>query len=628
LASQGSYDPVTDIWTVGTLTDDGTATLDIVVTVDQAGAIVNVAEVTATDAPDPDSTPGNGDPGEDDRDSTVLTSDPIIDLTLDKDVSAPTAEVGSQVTYVLEVANDGPSDATGVVVNDDLPAGVSYVSHLASQGTYDPDTGIWAIGTVDTSIAQQLTITVVVDQPGLIRNLAEVTDQDQTDVDSEPAENELSPTSLPDQDDEGGAVLTGIQIDLELEKTVDVTDANVGDQVTYTLTLVNQGPSSATGVAVEEQLPAGLSFDSATASAGAYDPGTGLWTVGNLGVDAPVTLQIVATITAAGPVLNAAQVDAADQPDVDSTPSNDDGTEDDHDTVSINGLQVDLSLTKTVDDQTPDLGTTVSYTLELANAGPSDATGVVVMDELPVGVEWVTDTSGGAYDPSTGLWTVGSLASGDTVAIDIEVMTISPGAITNVAEVVEVDQPDVDSSPGNGDPDEDDRDGAVLTPQTGSVHGTLWLDRDGDGIFDDDELPIEGVTVLLLDTDGNLVASAVTDADGNYAFIDIAPGTYMVRVDRSSLPDTVGGQTYDPDSVSDSQHEITVVAGENVVDIDFGFQPAVPPVGLPAAPVDDGSDGGGLARTGLDAWSAGRFGLVLVLTGFGVLLVARRARTS
>ena len=72
------------------------------------------------------------------------------------------------------------------------------------------------------------------------------------------------------------------QADLSLAKMVSDATPNVGDTVTFTVTLTNSGPASASGVQVSDLLPAGLSFLGAVPSQGSYDGITGLWTVGTL----------------------------------------------------------------------------------------------------------------------------------------------------------------------------------------------------------------------------------------------------------------------------------------------------------------------------------------------------------
>jgi uncharacterized repeat protein (TIGR01451 family) len=108
---------------------------------------------------------------------------------------------------------------------------------------------------------------------------------------------------------------------------------NVGQNVTFRLTLTNDGPDTATGVTVRDQLPAGLTFVSATASQGTFNNTTGDWTVGDVANGASVTLDIVATLTTAGAKTNTAQVTASGTFDPDSTPG--DNTGDDSATVSV-----------------------------------------------------------------------------------------------------------------------------------------------------------------------------------------------------------------------------------------------------------------------------------------------------
>ena len=105
------------------------------------------------------------------------------------------------------------------------------------------------------------------------------------------------------------------QADLALTKVVSNASPNVGDQVTFTVTLTNNGPDTATNVQVTDLLPAGLTFVSATPSQGTYDSATGLWTVGTVTTATPPTLQLVATIASTGAQTNTATISASDQPD-------------------------------------------------------------------------------------------------------------------------------------------------------------------------------------------------------------------------------------------------------------------------------------------------------------------------
>ena len=105
------------------------------------------------------------------------------------------------------------------------------------------------------------------------------------------------------------------QADLALTKVVSNASPNVGDQVTFTVTLTSNGPDTATNVQVTDLLPAGLTFVSATPSQGTYDPATGQWIVGSVTTATPPTLQLVATIASTDAQTNTATISASDLPD-------------------------------------------------------------------------------------------------------------------------------------------------------------------------------------------------------------------------------------------------------------------------------------------------------------------------
>ncbi len=526
--SNGAYNDGTGIWTIGTIASGASVSLDITATVLASGTYVNLAEVTTANEDDADSTPGNGadnNPGngvgsedpdgtqdpndDDDGDDAVVTPNAVIDLSLIKVVDNATANVGENVTFTITVSNAGPSTATGVTVTDQLPSGFAFVN---SNGAYNDGTGIWTIGSIASGASVSLDITATVLASGTYVNLAEVTTANEDDADSTPgngADNnpgngvgseDPDGTQDPNDDDDGDdAVVTpNAVIDLSLIKVVDNATANVGENVTFTITVANAGPSTATGVTVTDQLPSGFAFVS---SNGAYNDGTGIWTIGSIASGASVSLDITATVLASGTYVNLAEVTTANEDDADSTPGNGadnnpgngvgsedpDGTQDPNDdddgddaVVTPNAV-IDLSLIKVVDNATANVGTDVTFTITVANAGPSTATGVTVTDQLPSGFAFVN--SNGAYNDGTGIWTIGSIASGASVSLDITATVLASGTYVNLAEVTTANEDDADSTPGNGadnnpgngvgseDPDgtqdpndDDDGDDAVVTP--------------------------------------------------------------------------------------------------------------------------------------------------------------------
>ncbi len=140
-------------------------------------------------------------------------------------------------------------------------------------------------------------------------------------------------------------------IDLELTKDVAPGAVQVGEQTTFTISVVNQGPDDATGVEVTDTLPAGLTYVSDNAG-GAYDSTTGVWTIGDLAVGASVSMEFVVTVDQAGSFTNEAEVTAANEEDSDSVPGDGEGDDWD-DAVVVATVQppaiIDLELTKDVD---------------------------------------------------------------------------------------------------------------------------------------------------------------------------------------------------------------------------------------------------------------------------------------
>ncbi|NNE42843.1 MAG: DUF11 domain-containing protein, partial [Gemmatimonadetes bacterium] len=234
-------------------------------------------------------------------------------------------------------------------------------------------------------------------------------------------------------------------VDVALTKTVDVAAPDEGGNVTYTVTASNAGPNDATAVSVADLLPAGLQFVSAGTTNGAYDDGSGNWTMAVLGAGTTDTLTVTATIapgTAGQLITNTATLAGVVEEDTD--PLNDSAA------VDLTVTAVDLAVAKTVDQAMPNEGGTVVYTVTVGNAGPDVATGVELTDLLPAGVTYVSSTvTQGAYDDSTGVWNVGSLAVGsaDTLTVTATVDAGTANAtITNTATRTASDQADTNAA--------------------------------------------------------------------------------------------------------------------------------------------------------------------------------------
>jgi len=237
--------------------------------------------------------------------------------------------------------------------------------------------------------------------------------------------------------------------DLSLTKQVNDPAPSANQNVVFSLTVNNNGPQTATNVAVADQLPAGLTFVSAVPSGvTTYSSGTGVWTIGSIASGATATLQITATVTAAGVKTNTAQISASDQFDVDSTPGNSVAAEDDQASATITPVTTDLQVTKQVDTPAPQLGTDVTFTITVLNNGTIGATGVLLNDLLPSGLTLVSSTPSGTttYNSGTGVWTVGSLSAGASATLTVVATAGTPGSFDNTAAVSALNEFDTDST--------------------------------------------------------------------------------------------------------------------------------------------------------------------------------------
>jgi uncharacterized repeat protein (TIGR01451 family) len=340
-----------------------------------------------------------------------------------------------------------------------LPAGLTFVSSTPSQGSYVSGTGVWTVGTINNGANATLQVVATTATSAVKVNTAEATATDQFDPDSTP-NNQVGT-----EDDQASVTVTPNLADLSLTKTVDDSTPNRNQNITFTLTVSNAGPIAATGVTVNDLIPTGTTFVSASPSVGTYNSSTGLWTVGTVNSGGNATLQIVATVTTSGAKTNTAEVGASNQFDPDSTPNNQASGEDDRATVTITPTIADLSLTKAVNNASQSTGQNVTFTVTVTNAGPDQATNVAVTDLLPSGLTFVSSTpSQGTYNNTTGIWAVGSINNGANATLQIVATVATAGAKTNSAQITASDQFDPDSTPGNSASTEDDQASTSVTP--------------------------------------------------------------------------------------------------------------------------------------------------------------------
>jgi len=378
------------------------------------GDLVNDVTVDSTTV-DPDDS--NNEASED---TTVNTE---ADLSITKTDTQDPIVAGEQVTYSIEVSNNGPSDAQDVEVVDTPPSGFTFDSATGATCTAN-GTVTCDLGTVAAGDAATFTITFNID-PSVLGTVSNDVTVSSTTTDPDGNNNDASETTTVND-----------EADMAIAKT-GPGSAVPGTSVTFTVDVTNGGPSDARDVDVSEAPPPDYSFDSATAPCGGGFP----CDLGTLTPGQTVSFDVTYSIEpgATGDLTNSVSVTTS------ATDPNG-GNDSDSATTTMDST-ADLTIAKAADAVQAFEGQTFEYTLTVDNAGPSDATGVVITDNLPAGQALISST-GCAEDPNgVPTCTVGTVPAGSsaTVTLTVEV-TAAQGQIANTASV---DSDADDPTPGN-----------------------------------------------------------------------------------------------------------------------------------------------------------------------------------
>ena len=367
-----------------------------------------------------------------------------------------------------------------------------------------------------------------------------------------------------------------------------------GQRVTYTLTLTNNGPGVATGVTALDKLPAGVAFVSAQGD-GSYDPATGVWDLS----DAPLakgdvkTIAITVDITGEGAgtlVTNVARITHQDQ--VGDDPTNNESSASFKGGFNLGGTiyrDSDASYSKG-DDEQRFKGVTVALLNE---------DGTPVLDANGDPMTAVTDENG-AYQfvglgPASYRVVIVDPDKGDLAGLLPTQAYTGRGATQAAVTISDASVQGVDFG--------------MVAPAT--IGDRVWDDKNANG-SDEGEPGIGGVTVILTDANGAEVARTTTDANGNYRFTGLIPGTYTVTIE---VPDGYTAAT--------TSATVTVGEGEENLDVDFPLTliPAPTPSQAHKVLVNRAP---ALARTGTDATIIA--GMATLAAAAGILALATKRR--
>ncbi len=373
---------------------------------EKTGTLENTATVKST-------TP---DPHEENNTATIKTPvEGSADLSIVKEASPSVAVAGEELTYTLRVKNAGPSEAFAVKVTDPLPANTSYISSGApckeASGTVTCEEPSLAVG---KELIFVITVKVSPGAKADVENTATV----------------ASATPDPEEANNQSTVKTPLNTsaDVSIEKKAPAT-AEAGTNLTYTLIVKNVGPSHAAETVVNDTLPEGVTFVSATTPC-TYAAPSVTCSLGIVNAGQELTLQIVVHVspTFTGELENTATV-KSETPD----PEEANNTSTVKTTVAD---VVNLFVNKT-GPASVSPGATITWHIEGGNRGPGTATEVKLVDPLPHGVDYVSSTiSKGtcAFTAPTLTCDVGTLEPGETIHATIVARVLrGPGSLTNTA---------------------------------------------------------------------------------------------------------------------------------------------------------------------------------------------------
>ncbi|WP_270394775.1 cell surface protein, partial [Bacillus paranthracis] len=324
--------------------------------------------------------------------STNIVTNPVLDamITMVKSVDQTLVTLGDTITYTTILTNSGNTNATNITFTDLIPDGTTFITDSVTidgitQIGLNPNTGI-TIGLIapnsSISIAFQVTATSTPVQNPIANSATAsytfIADPNAPIVSRNATSNTVFTT-----------INTANILSL---KQVDKSFSHIGDTLTYTVVLTNNGNSSAQNVIFTDTVPSVTTFIANTFSINGVpqsgaDPSNGV-NIGTITAGTTVTVSFQVTVTSLpnqNPIVNfsSTSYQLVSPPDAETSISN---------PVSTQINEAILSMTKNESVSFADIGQTAFYTTSITNVGNTDATNIVFTDTLPSGLTFVPNT--------------------------------------------------------------------------------------------------------------------------------------------------------------------------------------------------------------------------------------------
>lgn len=380
------------------------------------------------------------DPDIDNNTDTVVTpASSLADLQMKKTGPA-SANAGEAIVYTLTVTNNGPGGALDLEITDAIPAAV-IDAEFTLNGTYiGPWSGSYFLTSLDPAESAELVIKGMLSPSasGTLTNSASVS----------------ASTPDPDLTNNTSEVTTTLaaSADISVIKTASPIPAAAGQYLTYTIAVSNAGPSAAESVTLDDTIPSSLDDPEYSTDEVNWHPWGSSYAIGTIDPGDTVILYIrgIVAASATGLITNTASVSSGTpDPDTDNNTST---------TTSAVETSADLSIVKTASPSPAIPGSLLTYTLVIANAGPSDAQDVQLIDtisSLLSSVEYSAD-NGENWSAWQGTLNLGTLASGADTVVQIRgaLNSAASGSIENIAII----------SSTTPDPDPENNSSTIFTP--------------------------------------------------------------------------------------------------------------------------------------------------------------------
>ncbi len=300
---------------------------------------------------------------------------------------------GNNITYTQMATNNGPLDAINASFSEAIPGSTTFQSLTAAVGWTCTTPAVGASGNIsctnpDVANGASGTFTLVVQVSPATVSGTQITDTDSVS----------SGSSDPNLANNTATVVTLVAAantaNIVVTNSAAPNPVQAGNNITYTITVTNDGPSSATSVTFNDAIPTNTTFVSFMQTGTVWScpsPGSGgkvTCTIGTLASGATTTFTLVVNVasgTASGTIISDTATTSTSTPD--SNPGSNSATV--NVTVASAG-QYDLSVTKTGSPNPVTPGNNITYQLNFANNGPNSATNVTYNDTVPTGTTFVT----------------------------------------------------------------------------------------------------------------------------------------------------------------------------------------------------------------------------------------------